>query len=337
MRIELDEDLGGTPEVVTRTEAVGFSRRTVATQCETFSLPFLRCDVFGGAAGTVSGTSVDLTASLGGGQFAAALQPGLAYYVEVVSGDHEGHRFELDEAACTATALVIEAGHPRNTLPALPTSLTGDSLAVRAHATLDQAFNKSLLTATLDPATADRVQFFDGSGFSSFWLFANGGSPRWVRMGDATLADQGTRVVAPGEGAFIRLKGAAANLIWSGYVRSNAFAQPYTAGNHFVGGGWPLTQSPLSRGMTTANGFNGSTNPVAADKLQLWQGDAVANASGYHGYFLLRGGALNHWTAEQNASLTNHNETPLLQTLRAVFLRSRQGNGNYVAPLPWTP
>jgi hypothetical protein len=233
--------------------------------------------------------------------------------------------------------LVIESGHARNTLAALPALMQGDSLAVRPHATLDQAFPKALLTATNDPATADRVQFFSGTGFTTYWLFANGGSPRWVVMADATLADQGARAVAPGEGAFIRLKGAAASLTWAGYVRSNAFAQPYSAGNHFVGGGWPMTQSPLSRGMTTANGFNGNANPVLADKLQLWRGDAEANMSGYLGYFLLRSGALNHWTAEQNAALINHNEVPLLQSLRAVFLRSRQGNSGYLAPVPWTP
>ncbi len=337
VRVELDEDLNGSPEAITRTETVGAARRVFATQCETFSLPFLRCEVFGGQAGAVAGNVIDISAAAGTGDFAAALSAGVPYYVEVIDGDFEGHRFEVDEAASTATAIAIDTASPLNTSPSLPAGLSGGHVVVRPHHTLDQAFTKSLLAATNDPATADRVQFHHGSSFSTYWLFANGGNPRWVLAGDATLADRGSRIVAPGEGAFVRLKNNAVTMLWGGYVRSNDFVRPMPAGTRFVGGGWPLDQSPASSAMTTTNGFTGSNDPAVADKLQLWKGDATPDAIGYEGYFLLQGGAFNQWTSQQNAALVNQNHTTLLRSLRAVFILTRQSNNAHRMPMPWTP
>jgi hypothetical protein len=114
-------------------------------------------------------------------------------------------------------------------------------------------------------------------------------------------------------------------------------AVPLSSGSNFIGGGWALDQSPVSRSMTVANAFTGSNNPALADKLQLWKGDSTPNESGYNGYFLLQAGPLNQWSPEQNASLSNENDTLLLRHLRAVFIRSRSGNAGYLMPNPWTP
>ncbi len=337
VRIELDADLNGVPEAISRTEVAGAASRVFATPCETFSLPFLKCEIFSGTAGAVGGSVIDITAGAGDGDFAGALTSGAQYYVEVIAGDYEGHRFEVDEAQSTATSIAIDLASPRNTLPALPAGLAGAPIAARPHYTLDQVFDKTLLTASNNPSTADRVQFHNGSGFSAYWLFLNGGNPRWVRMGDATLTDYGHRVIAPGEGVFVQIKNGAAALTWSGYVRSNDFALPLAASANFIGGGWPLDQSPAARAMTAANGFTGSANPALADKLQLWKGDSEPNASGYAAYFFLLTGSYNQWTSQQNAALANQNNTLLLHSLRAGFIFSRSGNASYVMPMPWTP
>jgi uncharacterized repeat protein (TIGR01451 family) len=337
VRLDLDTDLNGTPEATSRTETAGVFRRTFATQCETFSLPFLQCDLFGGAIDAVIGSVLSIPASIGSADFAAALSAGTHYYVEVLDGDYEGHRFEVNEALSTANGIAVDLASPRTTLASLPADLAGDLIAVRAHPSLNAVFNPALLTATNDPATADRLQFHQGSAFSTYWLFANSGSPRWVLAGDATLADAGSRVLDAGEGLFVRLKSTAATFTFSGLVRSNDFARPLAAGSNFIGGGWPLEQSPASRAMTTANGFDGSNNPAVADKLQIWRGDASANVSGYEGYFLLHSGPLSQWSPEANASLSNENTTTLLRALRAAFILSRNGQADYLMPNPWTP
>jgi hypothetical protein len=300
-------------------------------------MPFLKCDLFGGSVDSVIGQVLAITTSIGTSNFASALVSGTQYYVEVLAGDHAGHRFEVNEVASTANGIAIDTASPLNTLATLPATLTGHSIAVRAHHRFSEIFPPAHYTATNDPLTADRIQIHSGGSFVSYWLFLAGGTPRWVTQGDSTLANVGNRIMPPAEGMFVRVKNASVSGRYSGLVRSNRMASPLMAGTTLVGGGWPMDQSPTTRAMTTANGFVGSNNPAIADKLQIWKGDATPNVSGYDGFFLLRAGPLNQWSPEQNASLSNENDTQLLRSLRAVFIRSRSGNTPYIQPLPWTP
>ena len=336
-RVELDSDLNGTPEAVVRSETVGVFRRTHGRQIESLSMPFLRCELFSGGISSVTGSFLHLHGSIGSGSLNGALVAGTSYYLEVIDGPQAGHRLDLDEAATTGSAVAIDGTNSRNTLTPPFTALAGATVAVRPHHTLDSVCPKSLFHATNNPSTADRVLVYQNASFRFFWLFLNGGNPRWVLDGDSTLANAGTRVIDPCEGLLLQPRQQNVTLLCGGLVRSNPFACPLPVGFSLRGGGWPMTQSPVQRGASTASGFSGGTNASNADRLLIWSGDATPGAAGYDGHFLLRAGPFNHWTSEQNAALPNLNTSPIFQPLRGALMRARNDNRNYVMPNAWTP
>lgn len=337
VRVELDSDLDGTPEAVSRSEAVGVFRRAHHWHIESLSMPFLSCEVFDGAVDSVTGSLLHVGGATGAGSLAAALTASVPYYVEILTGPHAGHRLDIDAANCTAAAIAIDSASLRNTLPVPLSELAGHHIAVRPHQTLDSLLPKPLLNATNSPATASRVLFCQGGSFRYYWLFRNQSNPRWVLDGDATLTDAGPRVIAPSEGLLLHPRHQHVTLLLGGLVRSNAFACPLPRGVALIAGGWPRSQSPAQRAVSTANGFTGGSSSARADRLLFWNGDQTAGAAGYDGYFLLHTGPYNHWTTEQNATLANSNDTPLFQPLRAVLTRSQNGHPTYVQPPAWTP
>lgn len=338
-RIELDADGDTFPEATSRTLAAGWSTRSLSVQCQTCSDPFLRCDIFGGAVDAVGASALDVTSSAGTQSVAGAFVAGQQYYLEVIAGDNEGHRFDIDEAASTAASIAIEMTSSRNTLASLPPNLAGDTIAVREHRTLDGMLDKSLFTATSNQSTADRLLFYERatSQFVIYWLFSNSGSPKWVLSGDATLADQGGRIVDVSEGMFIHTRTNAVNLVLSGKVRENDVACPLQAGHQLVGGGWALQQSPAGRAMSTATGFTGGRDPRLVDQIRFWEGDTAPGTEAYVSHFLLDTATLHHWTRQTDASLINEDALPLFQELRAGFVKSISGNSTWVVPMPWTP
>lgn len=76
-----------------------------------------------------------------------------------------------------------------------------DSAAADPVLTLNLYFDRTQLNATNNPATASAVLLWLDGAWRQFWLWQGGGPnmilPRWVRAGDATLADQGSTVVPP--------------------------------------------------------------------------------------------------------------------------------------------
>ncbi len=336
-RVELDSDMNGTPEAIAHSEAVGVFRRTHLNQMESLSMPFLRCEIYSGGIDSVTGNLLHIHGAVGSGSFAAALTPGTHYYLEIISGPQAGHRLELDEAACTTSAIAIDTASPRNTLTGSLISLTGQTVAVRPHQTLDTLIHKPLLNATNNPSTADRVLFYQGGTFRFYWLFRNQGNPRWVLDGDSTLADAGSRIINPCEGLLLHPRLQNVTLLLGGLVRSNPFACPLAEGYSLRAGGWPMPQSPAQRGVTTGQGFTGASTAANADRLLFWNGDTTAGTSGYDSNFLLRAGPLNHWTTEKNASLANLSNSPLFQPLRGTLFRAKNNNAGYVMPNAWTP
>jgi hypothetical protein len=72
-------------------------------------------------------------------------------------------------------------------------------------ATVDELAPKSYYTPNASMVPAQKVRFlpFVGGLWQAFWLWSNnGGTPRWVLVGDGTLADAGSTEIAAGSMAF---------------------------------------------------------------------------------------------------------------------------------------
>ena len=334
-RVSLDTNGDNQADISTMSETVGWSRRTFLSQCETYSMPYLKCDGFRGMVSAAAINSISVTN--GGVAITSALRTGKEYFVEVLSGPYEGHRFEVDEAATTAGTIAIKLGGTRNTLATVPTDLTGARIALREHWTANELLPASKFRGTTSSTTGDRLMFYNGSGYEILWNVQTGNIDRWTSVADASLADLGTRIIAPCEGLFVHPRNGSVPLAFYGSVRTNKVYCPLPLGNSFLGGGWPMDQSPNSRAMSSTTGFTGSPNAKLADQIRLWIGDTTYPQEGFSNHFLLKTGTINQWTPESPATLANENDVKLMRSTHAVFMQMRNANPGYVEPLPWTP
>ncbi|MCH7229230.1 hypothetical protein, partial [Haloferula sp. A504] len=99
LRVDLDEEPDSTIDHTSWSEVEGWNEVGLPVCCVTYNDPYQRETLFSGTVGTVSGQ--DLVFTLSGGSFdlGTLLDPGASYYIEVNSGDHEGHRFDVVSAA----------------------------------------------------------------------------------------------------------------------------------------------------------------------------------------------------------------------------------------------
>ncbi|MBL9131227.1 MAG: hypothetical protein JNG86_08515, partial [Verrucomicrobiaceae bacterium] len=336
LHVMLDTNGDDEPDAEAVTPVWSWKRRLLAQRAQTFCMPLVRKEVFTGAVdGVVTGTTLDLTTAAGAGSLAPYFTSGLSYYIEVIGGDHEGHRWDIDEAQSSATMLRIDLASLRNTQAALPVTLAGDLIAIRAHWTFNDLFPPARFSANNAQTAADRVVALDRTTgvLREFWLFANNGSPKWVMSGDARLVDQGARVVDAAEGVFLHARGTPVSLPQAGVTRTNAFVVPLRAGMNLVGSGWAVAQSPSQRGMTVAAGFTANANAATADRIHVWRGD-LESIESYTSYTFMNFSGSQFWDAMGDADLVDSNDDPLFEAYRAVFIISRAGNAAWTLQPP---
>jgi hypothetical protein len=348
LRVDLDANDDFVTEHATRTAVEGWKESAASPGCRSYNNPFLRCAVFTGTVTAAAGGVLDLSASAGDTDLATLLAPGTAYYAEIVSGENEGHRFDVASASGSAVTVAADAAPaslepPFNTRTgALPADLAGDGIVIRPHRTVAEMFPPSAFTAAASQSDADQLQVGTAGQWTLYWLYDDGASDRWVK--DASLADAGGSVLPPGQGMFFNRRGPAGALQAIGEVRPNDFIRPLAAGANLVGGGHPVDQSATGangRAMTQAQGFLGSRNFKTADRFLVWKGDAAVPGSGYDSYFLLDGApvqpALVQWTRVADTSLQPQGDAILLLSHRSAFIEVAGNLFSYTVPAPWTP
>jgi uncharacterized repeat protein (TIGR01451 family) len=355
VRIRVDLIDPDTEEVIetSGTEVLGWVETAFGLACQTYNNPVLRCSTFTGTIDSIDGQDLVVTTSAGPMNLATVLDPNLSYYVEVVSGAYDGHRFDVVSASGGRITLasdtdIFAAAPPFNTMAgALPIDLAGARISLRRHWTLDQLFPPTSFGATGSQTTADQIQIFAGGAWSIYWLYDDAGTPRWVRADDAGLADQGKTVVMPGQGMFFNNRTAPFTWLSFGEVRENSFVRPLAAGSNLVGGGYPVDQSATgagSRQFNLADGFFGEVDFKKADSFFVWRGDAnPAAISAYETYYLASKPtppALLRWVKMGDASAISRDAELLLKRDRSVFLRTKDAHPSPGIPIykiasPW--
>ncbi len=241
-------------------------------------------------------------------------------YVEVRDGPHAGHRFDM-----TADGQV-NAASPRNTAAPLP-DLSGALVVVRPHVTLDDVLDKTRLLSGRSSGMADKVSFYEGGGYVSCWLFNStpddSSGAIWVGANDAGLSNAGARIIAPGEGVFVKC-GRATSLITGGPVRTNAFVQVLRSGQNFIAQPFLHWGTLAGSKFDTTNGLLAARQKTGADQILLWRTDTPGGAAAFSTlwYAQLAGGAV--WVSSDDASLTSLADSPLLLPNRAVFIKRTQ-------------
>jgi len=299
LEAQLDANLDGTPEVTATSSTQVWIRRRIAERM-TFSMPLLKHDLFRGRITSVAGAVIQ-----SGTQSWTSLLPANSQaYIEVTSGAHEGRRFEIDSSSTASTNLSLKG--------TLPTGLTGAVMALRTHWTVNELFADTLFTSGASAEDADRLLFFDNASnaYRTSWLAPEGWS------GD----ENGTGIVAPGEGLMMHVHSLPVTITLTGSLRSNRFHLPLKVGAQLVGSGFPLSHSPVSLGLTIGNGFLGSFRASSAERLRLWEGDITEGAATYRSLFLQQHRMGSIWTQENDADQVDQSRAVLVAPSQALFL-----------------
>lgn len=340
LRVTLNE--GAAPSDATVVS--GWTESTLGTFCRTYNNPYLKCPDFSGTVQGVTAQTLDLTNSVGPFDLTSVIESGVAYYVEVVSGENEGHRFDVASVTENGIVLALDsdiysAGAPFNTLNGTPqTSLISDRLVLRRYWTLGQLFPAADFQGAASQTSADQIEVFAAGVWTNYWLYDNGVTTKWVRVGDGTLADQQDVVIPPGQGVYLNSRNTVGTLLALGQVRSTDFARPLNTGYNLVGGGYPVHQSATTRAMSLGNGFIGGRDFKLVDQFLTWRGDSTPNQAGYVTYYLLDAGApFQRWVRVGDSTVAARDAEILLFSDQSAMKRASTPRAGYVMPVPWQP
>ena len=348
--VRLKVEIAGDATGPHYTQVWGWNAETVPAACQTWSNPYAPKGIYSGTATNGDYVAGVLTSTAGGD--VSALLTGGQYYIEMIGGAYEGHRFDLNEGATTATGIAIDTSSPRNTLSTVPATLEG-AYELREHTTLDAILPATLFTSNNNSGLGDRLLLFTNGTWQVVWVYDQSGgiTAQWTDTGNSTLDDVGDVIVEPCQGLFTHPRAAAVDKVSVGVVRSWDFACPLSTGYNLVGGGYPQDMSPADRVMLrdasdgeAQNYFTANANPLQADRFMFWLGDAVSGVEGYRTYFdlYLPSTAYDYWTDQTNSNLFNDNPTDLFLRNRAAFYKKLTAHDRavpaevWVWPAPWS-
>ncbi len=319
----------------TTSPVYGWYRTTFDEGFQTHGLSLNRDAVFASRVAGVVGEAVVATS---GGLLAAvgSSNDERAHYLEFTGGALEGHRIELRESQSNDEVVALDTLAGRSTLRPLPMEgVVGAPFVVRAHRTLGEAYPIDLFRGGHDSDTSDRVLFLVNGRYDRYFPLKRNGSGYWTSVADAVLKPATDLVIPPGVGCFVqRPQGAGPlSLLVTGQVRTTGFVQRYDEGYQLVASPHAFDTSPAGRGLTVERGFTGSADPVLADQIQLWRGDAQPGDERYQTYFLLDGGGAEwrYWTGIDDVRLRNENDRDLFSLDRAFIWRGVEAREGYAA------
>lgn len=336
LRVDLDADFNFVPEETSYSPVWAFATVTAEARNQTFGMPLATKPAFSGTVDAVNSNVLDLTSAVGNGSVAGVLESGKPYYVEVISGDLTGHRWEVNEAAVTATSVTVEPSSGFSSMGSVPLTLAGATVVVRPYWQIDDLFSGQGFAGATSQVSAAKLTFYDAAAgqFFTYWRFSNGTITRWLLDGDATLSDAGTEPLDVCAGMFMNPGSSPATLRLAGVVRTTPVACGVTSGANLITMPSTVAKSPLDFLMTVDGGFIGSTSQQAADRLQFWLGDNAAT-EGYEGYYLYKSPSLERWLKDGDANLTDYTNVTLFPPFRAFFVVSSNGLIDWkMAPLP---
>lgn len=303
---------------------MGWSALSLAQGTQAIGLPLLNAPRYAGLIQTLSGPD---SVTVNFPMTDLNTDPLAPHYLEILDGEHAGHRLEI--AALATGRITLDLNSEHSTLKTLPANLIGARMVVRPHQTLKHLPYLDYFSASTQSAQADQVLLHTAQGWDTHWLLWSGTTKIWVRAGDATLKPSGDTIVPPGSGFLMVRRTTRPPWILTGHVRTTPFRRPLRPGNNLLATPWPLNGTPNGWLLTPANGFTAATAPALSDQIQLW------NGTGYDGYWLLRDGTSHRWTSQASASLQDVGSSLPLPAGSAFFLKARPetaSNGWNLAP-----
>jgi hypothetical protein len=297
------------------------------------AFPLTLGDVFVGVVEANTGARLsfpDAHGNVGG-----LLDPGRAYYVEVLTGSLEGERLDVDAAATIAlggaTIVLAMGAASHSTMHAIPDgALAGSRCALRPHVTLAdvQAMFSPGLAGDDVAGRADGVWLFENGEFRFYHPGSDNAT--WTRPGSGI--DLRGRVIPPDTSLLVEIRAAGKWFVNAGDVRLNAFRKNLSVGLQPLATGFPAdltpTQARAFADLSTPveNRWTGSRSPSQADEIRI-----VGTTASELRVFLDANGT----TWRTLGDPTNLAETPLLRALSMSIVQRKKSDPAYRIPPPF--
>lgn len=320
LRVTLDADGNGAPESQTTSPISAWLSPSLATGQQTLSQPLVQQPVYSGPVNLAGATALSLTLPVGH-DIASSFVSGQEYYLEVVTGSAAGHRFEINETASQAAAVVLDLTSAASTSASLPTHLSGARAQIRAHWGLADLLPPAVLTAAASQDQADRALFFD--------TLSNQFAPRWLQEGAPAMWTTDTSApnhLSPGSALLFHRRGPPVSPVWTGQVRDNPFRFVLRPGTQLVAPGFPGHHSPASLYLLADSGLISGSSPATADRFRLWLGDTQPGTTGYQSFFLMQTAQGARWVNQTDSTLLDTSGLQHFRSTRGLFLQRLSGS-----------
>jgi hypothetical protein len=342
LRVHLDADRNGTPELSSVSQAWCWQRliSPEAGSSRSLGLSLMRPEGFAGkVASMMNGNRINLTLISGSTSDMGDIVRGGHYYVEVLSGSHEGHRLEVSETECAGKSIVVELSNAQSTLTSLPAGLLNARVALRPHWTFGTAFDAAQFAANTSGTASTgyhRLNAYVPSTNSYNTYVSVSGTwksvPSTGIVATSSTQNLNTTPIREDEGYILRVASTGLpNVTFLGLVRDTAFAQPLSSGSQLRINPWPLSLSPANRGMTAANGFAVGTGDTDADTaLQFSYTSGTPPTEAWLSYYY--SSSTSAWEP-----VTGGSPGLSFAPFTATMLRKLASHDSWVQPCPWTP
>jgi hypothetical protein len=315
-----------TQEATATTDPVGYQTAQVPVGISALANPLVNADTVRSAVASNTASVVTLS---GVGNVGELLTEGEPYYLEVVGGDLEGERFDVNTTATKVSAnstVTIDTLSANNTSILANGVLAEAQVALRKHVTLSQlqGFFSPPLIGNNNQVNADQIQLFNPStgAFTAYYLRGNG--TEWRPLGGGSGTSVNTLPVPPGFGFLVKKITAPTSYTSVGAVRNNDFAFPMPQGLSFRAPGYPVSYSPASLGGSGSNGWTGNNNAAAADQLQVYNADTKT----FTAYYLRGNGT--EWRPLGGGSGTGVTSEQLFASDAPFMVLKRQAVTDYI-------
>ena len=160
------------------------------------------------------------------------------------------------------------------------------------------------------------------------------GTKCWMRSGDTTTSNAGTRIVDVTEGAMVQVRSASVTLTANGIVRAHRIALPVKAGMQMIANITPGATTLNGLGLTSASGFVATGTAATSDRVDILASDLIASAPGYRTLNFLNSGGSARWV---DAAMTDVSNDPLVGSMRSIMINSTNSKPSFAVPLSWRP
>jgi hypothetical protein len=273
------------------------------------------------------GNEIQVSSNL---NFSEILNANKSYYVEVVNGDFEGERFDVDVPATRSGngQIFINVDSPHNTTAIDQNSIPASRILVRPHLYLGEInqFFDPPLVGNNNAGLADQVLYQTPVTGIIQTYYLRGNGSEWRALGAPLSANN--VVIPPNAGIILRKLNNETEFAITGAVRNNDFAFPFKSGLSLVSLGWPISASPNSLGALGENGWVGNNNSSLADQILVLDPELGTLTTYY-----LRGDGVN-WRALGNP--TNVSNNPIIPPTASFFVRKTHEDSNYIFVNPIT-